>query len=225
MAIQDQLDFTDMLGQGSKGEMELFPAVWMALEALSSPIAGTRRNGIDELVRLNAPRFSSLVAYVLATRISDPDISIRINVIKALGDVLAPDDEGKMAPEIVRQHLVGTLTQIRQRPIFALLEATAEEDELDQHVARLLNACPQAGNTLIDILSDRKISIKIRKQAAHFLGSVGYLDAIPSLERLITRLQSRLNGQHAMPFAGSAILEDSELLPVVLDTLTVLQAP
>lgn len=225
MAIQNQLDFTEMLGQASKGEMELFPAVWMALEALTSPVVETRRSGIEELVRLNAPRFSSLVAYVLATRISDPDIAIRIEVIQALGEILSPDEDGNLAPEIVRQHLVGTLAQIRQRPIYALLEAAASEDRLDQYVSRLLNACPQAGNTLVDILSDRKMGIMIRKKAAHFLGTVGYLDAIPSLERLVTRLQSRLNGQRAMPFAGSTILEDNELLPVVLDTLSVLQTP
>jgi hypothetical protein len=97
--------------------------------------------------------------------------------------------------------------------------------DCEADVAQLLNACPYAGNHLADILADRSKTLNIRKQAAHYIGRVGYLAAVPALERLQTRLESRLSGQQAMPFAPPMGTDEVELLPFVRETLAVLRAP
>jgi hypothetical protein len=58
-----------------------------------------------------------------------------------------------------------------------------------------------------------------------FIGTVGYLEAIPALERLAARLEARLSGQQAMTFAPPSQSEENELLPIVRSVLHLLQAP
>lgn len=209
----------------STAKFELFPAVWVAAEGLTSPNVDARRSALEDLLDLDAPRFSPLVAYLLASRITDPEVSFRSDVIKVLGDVLYLDVEGRPAPKNVRQTLAAYLSQMRTRHTFALLQVLVEEPSLEAHVAKLLNACPYAGNHLADILSDRKSPLAVRKQAGKMIGQVGFVDAIPALERLSTRLESRLNGQRSMPFAPSSPQEELELLPVIQTAMTLLRAP
>jgi len=94
-------------------------------------------------------------------------------------------------------------------------------------VARLLNACPYAGRHLTDILAGRKNPLSIRKQAVHYVGIVGYLDSIPALEHISARLETRLQGQEAMPFLPSsqASENEEELLPYIYSSLLLLRVP
>ena len=92
--------FTD----SATGVAELFPEVWSALEELTSPVVDVRLSALDRLLAIDAPRLSPLVAYVLATRLDDPEIEVRFRVVQALGDVLAPQDSSLETPEIVRRH-------------------------------------------------------------------------------------------------------------------------
>jgi hypothetical protein len=48
---------------------------------------------------------------------------------------------------------------------------------------------------------------------------VGYVDAIQALDRIATRLETRLNGQQAMPFLPLTGIDDTELLPEVQEVL------
>ncbi len=207
----------------SSNAMELFPAVWAAAEALAAPEAETRRAALDRLLELGAPRISPLVAYLLATRLSDPDLPLRARVVRALGEILKNDDLGNPAPEPVRRILAAYLGQIRVRPVFAMLEAVSQDQSLEEHLAQLLNACPYAGNHLVSILSDRKTPMPVRLQAARMIGLVGYLDATPSLEKIETRLLSRVNGQQAMPFLTQGGTDESDLLPAIQATLAILR--
>lgn len=209
----------------SAARLELFPAVWSAAEALVLKDAGLRWDAFEQLVELEAPRYSPLVAYVFATRISDPDIPLRTKIVKTLGEVLSLDRDGLPAPENVRQTLTAYLAQMRTRHTFALLQVLVEDPSLEKHIAVLLNACPYAGNHLGDILSDRKVPIEVRKHAGRMIGRVGFLDALPTLERLSARLQARLNGQSSMPFAPHSPKEELDLLPVIQTALTLLRAP
>lgn len=209
----------------STARLELFPAVWSAAESLVSKDTGVRRDAFEQLVELQAPRYSPLVAYVIATRISDPDIPFRARIVNTLGEVLSPDVDGLPAPEHVRQTLTAYLAQMRTRHTFALLQALVEDPSLEKHVALLLNASPYAGNHLGDILSDRKVPMEVRKQAGRMIGRVGFLDALPTLERLSTRLQARLNGQSSMPFAPHSPKDELDLLPIIQTALTLLRAP
>jgi len=207
------------------GAVELFPAVWSAAEDLTSPDVATRRDGLNRLQILGAPRLSPLVTYLLATRLVDPDLEVRSQVLRLLGDLFAPDQQGHSAPDEVRRHLSGYLVQMRTRAVFALLEVTTADPSLERHVFHLLRACPFASSQLVDILSEKQNPLAIRKQAAHFLGTVGFLDAIPALERLVSRLEIRRNGQQMMTFATACVPDETELLPAVQEALALLKAP
>ena len=207
-------------GEISTGLIELFPTVWGAAESLSSPEAKLRQQGLDLLVKSGAIRVSPLVIYVIYTRITDPDLDIRSLVVKALADVLTPDEKGRLAPEPVRQHLMTQLARMRTREIYALLQLLSIKPELTSQVGRLMNSCPYAGNHLADLAASRKAPLEIRRYAIRLAGEVGYCDAIPTLERMLARLETRANGQQTMSFVPPTGAEDAELLPDIKGALT-----
>jgi HEAT repeat protein len=209
----------------SKGSIELFPAVWSAVEDLTLSDPKIRWDALDRLLQLNAQRFSPIVAYILVTRLGEPDLKLRTRIVQALGEILVPDENGQPAPEEVRKSLAYYLSHLRTRRIFSLLQVSAFDSGMEGHVARLLDPCPFAGNHLLDILSDIKAPLDIRQQAAQMIGRVGYLDALPALERLAARLVARLNGQKSMPFAPPSIAFEGDLLPAIHKAIDLLKAP
>ncbi len=214
-------DFSD----SSSGVVELFPAVWGALEELTAPDVGTRREALDRLLELDAPRLSPLVASVLSTRLVDPDLELRFRVVRALGEVLSPSDPAKSPSPAVRLHVKFNLSQMRRREVDALLQVAERYLPAESDIATLLNACSNAGTALADIVSDRKEPLATRRQAINFIGRVGFIDAIPALEKLAERLESRMNGQKAMPFAPPSELDEKSLLPAVQAALALLEMP
>jgi hypothetical protein len=209
----------------STGEVELFPAVWSAAEGLADPEAKVRQEALRQLSELNAQRFSPLVTYLIATRLADPDLEMRHQVVMALGVLFKLDQEGHAVDDKVNQYLTAYLSQMRTRLVFSLLQVAEKFTDVDENIARLFNACPFAGEHLVEISNDRTNAQSIRKKAIYFVGLVGYLDGIPALERLETRLEARVNGQQAMAFAQRSAADEEELLPVVRQALTSLRAP
>jgi hypothetical protein len=204
--------------------VELFPTVWGAAESLSSADSRQRQAGLGNLVKSGATRVSPLVLYVIYTRITDPDLEIRSLVVQALAAALSPDEKGRQAPEAVRQHLVMHLGQMRTREIYALLQLLALKPELMPQIARLMNSCPYAGHHLADLTASRKAPLEIRRCAIRLAGEVGYCDMIPTLERMLSRLESRANGQQIMSFAPPTASEDVDLLSDVKEALLKLSA-
>jgi hypothetical protein len=211
--------------EASTGEIELFPAVWRAAEDLANSDVKIRLEALTTLSNMNAPRLSPLVTYLIATRLADPDLEMRYQVAMVLGDLFTPDEDGRTVDEKVRQYLSTYLSQMRTRLVFSLLQVAEKYPNADSNIARLFNACPYAGEHLVEIFNDRTIVQNIRKKAIYFVGLVGYLDGIPALERLETRLETRLNGQQTMSFAQSSSVEEEELLPIVRQALSSLRAP
>lgn len=207
------------------GEVELFPAVWSAAEGLANPEVKLRLEALGRLIDLNAQRLSPLVAYLIATRLADPDPEMRYRVVMVLGELLTFDKNGRMVDEKVSQYLTAYLSQMRTRLVFSLLQVSESYPDADANIARLLNVCPYAGEHLVDIFNDRTIGLGIRKKAIYFTGLVGYLDAIPALERLQTRLEARLSGQQAMPFAQASAADEGDLIPAIREALISLHAP
>jgi HEAT repeat protein len=204
--------------------MELFPAVWGAAEGLTSPDVNVRTASLNRLLELGAPRLSPLIGYLLATRISEPDLDLRCRIVQALGELLVVDAAGRQAPDAVRRHMITYLAQMRTRPIFCLLQAAINEPDLEAHITRLLNNCPHAGTHLAEIFSNRGAPLAVRLQAVHFVGQAGFLDAVPALERLAARLDARRNGQQSMPFAPPPTTQDeSQLLQKTHQTLLLLR--
>lgn len=212
-------------GDSTSGALELFPAVWGAMEALVSLEPEASKAGLEKLEELNAARFSPLVAYTLVTRLTEPNLELRARIVRMLSDVLLADRQGKLAPEPVRSLVKSQLALMRTRQIFSLLQVTDYEASMEAPVARLLNACVYAGNHLGDILADRNMPLTIRLLSVKMIGLVGYVDAIPALERILARLESRLHGQGSMPFAAPAEETESALIPALQTTLRILRAP
>ena len=115
--------------------------------------------------------------------------------------------------------------QMGRRGILMLLEVANAYPDAESKIASLFNLCSQSGENLVKILSDRKISFELRRQAIIFIGIVGFLEATPALEKLENRLESRMNGQKSMSFAPPTVSDENSLLPVIQTTLAMLQEP
>ncbi len=207
------------------GVAELFPEVWRATEGLSSPDLMVRRDSLDRLIILDAARLSPLVAYVVATRIFEPDLELRRRVVEVLGKIFLPDETGKLTPPEVRIHLSAYCMLIERHGVLSLLEVANAFPDAETQVAAILNVCSRSGEILAEVLSDRRVPLDLRRQAINFIGRVGFLDAIPVLEKLEARLESRINGQKSMPFAPPSTANENSLLPIIQATLTLLREP
>jgi HEAT repeat protein len=213
------------LGGTSAGVLELFPGIWHLLEMVISPDSQARKQAVVRLAHMGAVRLLPLAAYVFATRITDCDLEVRAEIINCLGDVYLPDEQGHPASEAVRQSLTGQLSEMRTRQIYALLQVLSVQSSLEPVVARLLNSCPYAGNQLAEILASRKVPLDVRRQAVRMIGLVGYLEAIPALERLLARLEVRAHGQQSMAFAPIELTDETELIPDIRKALVYLSSP
>jgi hypothetical protein len=200
--------------------IEFSPDIWSAAESLSSPDLADRLAGLDYLEQREAVFYFPLVAYLLSTRICDPDIRFRARVVKALAHTLEPQDGEPQAVEDVKQQIHTSLSQMRNRQIYALLEVTNAEPEVKADAAVLMSYCSFAGEHLSDLLSERKTPLHLRKTALHFIEQIGYLDALPTLERLERRLKSKQNGRTEFDEH-----EEASLIPLIQGALECLQAP
>lgn len=209
----------------STNAVELFPAVWAALENLIGSNLHERHQSLLSLQDINAARFSPLVAYILITLLSDSDLELRKIIIHVLGEVLAPDEDGNPAPTEVRTILLRYLGQLRTRQIYAILQALTEDYTLVTSAKRIFNACSFAGTHLIEILNDPMVPLEIRKYAALMIGEVGYSGALSALERIENRLESKIIGQKSMPFLPTTSSGEEELLPVLQQVITLLKTP
>jgi hypothetical protein len=224
----------------------VLPALWQSAEALTSPDVIARSEGLSLLVKSNAVRQSPLVAYLVATRLADPDIALRERIVQVLADALvisppvtpSPDAEGEgdhPVPGEVQRNLINYLEGLRTRQIYAMLQVVEFDAASEPLVSSLLSYCSFAGDHLADILTDRDAPLSMRKQAAYYIGSIGYLDALPALNRLAARLESRckgrfnLNGASSNPEFGEVPPPDEDdeasLLPIIQNSLQLLNAP
>lgn len=149
-------------GETVTNVVEIFPAVWKATEALTSPDAPTRLNGIDALAEVGAQRVSPLVAYMLATCLFDEEINIRKKVLQLIADLVVKDASGHQTPGEVMRVVTHYLHNMHDEMIYALLEISVSDTSADPYIYHLLNACPYGGKFLGDILIQWKNPLPIR---------------------------------------------------------------
>lgn len=192
--------------------------LWESAEAISSPELNERKRGFERLIELDVISRSPLIAYLLATRIVEPDLTLRAYIVRVLAGILKTDSPDNLSPEIVRYTLVNYLSQIDLREILALLQLAEIDPYAEEQIVHLLSTCSCAGEHLINIANNRETSLPIRKLSIKFIGKVGYLEALPDLLRLETRLKTKAKSNHN---------EDSQtsLLPLIIESLTLLRAP
>ena len=213
------------LKQSDTSRLEFLPTIWDASTALISPVLENRFSGLKRLEEYDAIRHHVLVAHLLVTRINEPDIELRSRVINALASVFTSDGEEYTSTEKVRRHLTNCLAGLRTRQIFAMLQVADFDPSSEPAVAGLMSYCSFAGGHLADILGNRRTPLSIRKHAAHFIGRIGFLDALPCLERLEARLESRLSGRNSFAESDCDQGEEHSLLPLLKDALSLLRAP
>lgn len=192
---------------------ELISVIWEAAESLASPDLLVRASGFDRLVEFDAIRQLPLVVYLLVTRLAEPDIELRTRIVKYLGSLVSAGQSPHGSSEEVYQILTTSLSEMRTREVFALLQVTEYDTSAEGYIADLLSLCSFAGGHLSQILSNRSNPVEIRRQSAFFIGLLGYLEALPVLERMASRLESRGDG------------EDNSILPVLQNAVQLLTAP
>ena len=211
-------------GESVTNIIELFPTVWKAAENLTSPVSVTRQRGLDALLELGAHKVSPLVAYMIATCVNDPDIYIRRRIVFVLADLITSDSNGKHPSEEVRKVVSNYLHNMNEATVFSLIEVAVADQQTEKSIYNLFNVCPYVGRYLGDILTQWKNPLLIRQKAIYFIGLVGYLEALPVLERLFNRLEARQNGQFVMSFAPPSIKSDDYLLPYLRIAINQLSA-
>jgi hypothetical protein len=202
-------------GESTENLLEVMPVVWNATELLTAPDPVTRNHAIDAILELGVQKVSPLVAYMLATKLSDPEINIRRRVVYILGDLLMDTSASSEALENVRKTIINALLNMSEETIYGLLEVAVVDPMVDKFLFQLFNSCPTAGKYLGEILSQWKHPIPIRQKAIYLVGLVGYTEVLPVLERLSKRLEARQNGQYTMSFAPRAIKHDEDILPLL----------
>ena len=221
MPLQPNLISTD---QGiTEAVVALFPGIWQVAERISSPDVKARQKALKELKNTQAARVSPLVAYLLATRILDPDIQFRAQVIEYVASIMEPDPEGRHAEEEVRSQIFTTISSLDVSGLMALLEAAVWDESLVPQVSNLVNYVPSAGAMLREFVADRNLQISVRAMAILLIGQVGYVDALSELERIQNRIKSRQSGQSSMPFAPAQNKREFDLLPALKRTITILR--
>lgn len=199
---------------------EVLPEVWRAAEALAAPDLETRWQGVQRLAEMDAARRYPLVAYLLATRLIEPDIALRTRVVELLGEALCASDPTRPLHPAAYANLLAYLGGMRTRPIYALLQVAEFAAAAEPLVAALLSYCSYAGEHMAEILSNRDGPIEVRWQAAHFIGRLGFLDALPTLERLSARMELR-NVRSPNPER----LDEANLLLEMRQAVEILRAP
>ncbi len=191
---------------------ELISVIWESVESLSSPDLLQRITGLQRLVEYDAIRQLPLVAYLLVSRLTEPDIEFRNQIVKNLGNLASSIGSGAGPNDGVERTLITQLSEMHTRQIFALLQVSLYDKTSEGYVADLLSYCSFAGVHLAQILSNRNAPADVRKQAARYIGEIGYLDALPVLERMASRLESRGNE------------DDSQMLPALQEAVQLLTA-
>jgi hypothetical protein len=204
------------LNTTSEIENEMQTRIWAHAAGLAAPELTTRIASLEALVRLDCLRREPLLAYLLATRLGERDVRLRGRVVVILGNLVS---DGTL-DELVKGQIAGWVGQMRTREIFGLLQAYLATPTIEIQVINLLRLAPHAGRHLGDIVVERKFPVEIRKAAALFTGKIGYLQAIPALERTRQRLEARQAG-----IAGLDMGAEKELLAPVRDALGLLRAP
>lgn len=200
---------------------------WTAGEMFISPHVEERRRGLAILCGSEAARSSTLTLHLLATRVDEPDLGLRAQIVHTLADYFEIREREHRYPPEVRGAVAGLLRKYDRPQLVALLELhrAAREDRValrPDSLLRLAERVPNASTLLTHIAADRGQPMLLRQSAIELIGQVCFSDAYAVLEGLLLRLEGRRAGQMTMMFAPSDWPEDQALLPALRETLGLL---
>lgn len=208
----------------------VIPAVdaWMAGEMFVSAHIEERRRGFALLFGSEAARRSALTPQLLASRVDEPDLNLRAQIVQALADYFEIRGRQYRYPAEIRAAVVGYLRKFERPQILALLDLQhAVRESLVKFkvecLACVLERIPNVSMHLARIAGERSLALGLRCAAIELIGTVGFMDALPALEGLEVRLEGRRAGQLPMTFAPTDSPDDQQLIPALKETLRALR--
>jgi hypothetical protein len=163
--------------------------LWQQMEALFAPDPDLRDQALDDLSRSGIFKHTALGFYLLASRISDPDLEVRFHVVQELGRLLDPGSGEQGADTQVLIHVQDYFSRMETGQLVDLLETADRYLSAEDAVTHILRLCSFAGGGLSAIINDRKQPLPIRRQAIYFSGQGGFLETESTIRHLLERLE------------------------------------
>ena len=167
--------------------------LWETAEGLLSPEPNTRESSLDNLKEIDGFYRSPLIASLLVSRISEPDLEIRFHLIQLLGSLVDIDSPGQHFADQALILAKDALDQLEKIQLIRLLEVSDRYLTAERSVRNILKLSSYAGVGLSGIVNDRKILVSLRQQAVFYCGEVGYLSSRPTLQNLVKRVDKSRN--------------------------------
>ncbi len=162
--------------------------LWESAEGLISPDPHLRESSLDLLKEIEGVHRSPLIAYLLISRISEPDLEIRFHLIHLLGDLVDYDSPGRHFSDQALVFAKNALDQVDKFQLIRLLEVSDSYLTAERAISNILKLSSYAGVGLSGIVNDRKLPVSVRQQAVFYCGEVGYLSSKPTLQNLVHRV-------------------------------------
>ena len=163
--------------------------IWKAVEDLTAPDPDIRDQALEALINIEGYNKSPLVAYLLATRISDPELEVRFHIIQHLGKLLDFDGDDLKFSDQALTHFQEFITHLNKNQLVHLLEVSNQYLSAEKALVNILKLSSYAGTGLSGIVNDRKLPLSIRQQAVYYCGEMGYLETKIMLQNLIDRAE------------------------------------
>ena len=195
---------------------------WTTLEKLIAPEPDLRERGLDDLVSQEGFQESPLMIYILATRLSDPDLEVRFHAIQIMGKLLRFDKPDEGLPEQSFRTVTEFTTQMDKGQLIKLLEVSARYLSAEEALVNILKLCSYAGDVLDGIVNDRKQPVEIRQQAIHYCGEVGFLSTEATIANLIQRIEKN-KVKSGLITSRKKHLDEESLIPYAISALAKLE--
>jgi hypothetical protein len=202
---------------------------WLAAEWLVSPDPECRRRGLAALTASDEQLLSPLVGYLLASRVGEPDLELRRQVVAALARCLEVTAQGQAAASPNRAYVTSLLAAFDRAQVERLLEIAGGPGSaghtwpLAEPVLALLDRISNLGGLLTRVAADRFAPGGMRTAAVAVLGELGVIEALPALEGLKTRIEGQQAGQLPMAFAPPSDPDDGNLLQALNEAIHALK--
>ena len=172
--------------------------LWDYAQELISLDPDQRDQAIERLSGVEGVQDSVLIAYLLITRLMEPELEIRFHLVQLLGSLLDFESSGRRFSDRVLGVVHHELSQLTKYQVENILEVSSRYLAADGAVKNIFKLCSYAGNVLSGIVNDRKQPVQIRQQAINYCGELGFLESKTALENLVRRVEKARNSSQSI---------------------------
>jgi len=192
--------------------------LWETAEGLFSPNPNIRESSLDHLKEIDGFYRSPLIASLLVSRISEPDLENRLHLIQLLGSLLDFDSSSRHFTDQALVFAKDALDQLEKNELIKLMEVSESYLSAEKAIGNILKLSSYAGVGLSGIVNDRKLPVSLRQQAVFYCGEVGYLSSKPTLQNLVDRVQ-KSRTRHGGGSERKKSRDEELLYPFVISAL------